>query len=125
MNVTFRLLTDFGGLPWCLFWLAVVFLSGVLYIGFRVVRAFEKWVMYYGHRKETSVFRPSGPTQSPSVQVGPVVPEVRKPTDLSVPQVDPAAILKRAPKSAGFGGAGDGSRKPDSAGGSGGDESAD
>ncbi len=90
--------------------LVMVGMAGAFYLGLRLVRAFEKWVDYYGSRKET-VWPPSQApsTPSPVSQVAPLparVPESR------VPELVPEAVLRRAPKSAGFGHASHGDQPP-------------
>ena len=104
MNITFQL--EFGGIPWYPFiGSGLVWSAVTLYLGYRVVSAMDKWVDYYGRRREAPV--PPGQAQSPSGQVVQAPQEVfrsRPPRETQVPDVPPESILRRAPKPAGFGG---------------------
>ena len=113
MTITFRFVADFGSIQWYLFGFLVLVVLISLLLARRVVCALEKWVEYYGQRREAPTVWSPSPSQGTSSQVGQVTQEVRRPTELVVPQISPEAILKRAPKPAGFGGTGDGNKQPE------------
>ncbi len=83
---------------------------GGLYVALRAVKAFEQWTVLYGKQPNTSNSWLPSQSKDNSAQVV-QTPEKTVKT-LSVPEVSPAAILKRAPKPAGFGSANDGNKQP-------------
>lgn len=77
---------------------------GFLYLGWRLVRVLEQLVgLYAKYATALSPVRSSGQTSSVPDQIGQSHAEGNRSHTAKVPEIPPEAILRRAPKPAGFG----------------------